>query len=197
MKLVLILAVSLLTSLVAQATEFTVKFVPDAATVAAVAPVGTISMFAGIASSVPAGWRLANGDALSKAEYPALYAVIADTYLVAGTDAQHFNLPNTQGVFVRGVGSSVISGVPYAGTLGAYQNDQFKSHNHNTVAGVANDIGYGLAAGYNTGLNALGFTNNVQAANGYGTPWSLGITATGGSETNPANLSVYYMIKVN
>ncbi|URM86199.1 minor tail protein [Microbacterium phage Loca] len=58
------------------------------------APVGTIHAFAGPVA--PANYVLMDGRQLSRADYPALYALIGDTY-GAGNGTTTFNVPDARG----------------------------------------------------------------------------------------------------
>lgn len=62
-------------------------------------------------SSAPAGWLKANGAAVSRTTYAALFAIIGTTY-GAGDGSTTFNLPDLRGEFVRGLddGRGVDSG---------------------------------------------------------------------------------------
>lgn len=62
-------------------------------------PVGAVIYTAG--SAAPTGYLKANGAAVSRATYAALFAVIGTTY-GAGDGASTFNLPDLRGEFVRG-----------------------------------------------------------------------------------------------
>lgn len=64
-------------------------------------PVGTVIPFAG--STVPAGWLDCNGASLLRSVYYALYAVIGTTY--GAVDGTHFNLPDSRGRTIIGVGT--------------------------------------------------------------------------------------------
>lgn len=57
-------------------------------------PIGILQPFAG--STIPAGWLLCDGSAISRADYPALFATIGTTY-GAGNGSTTFNLPNAKG----------------------------------------------------------------------------------------------------
>ncbi|QPB08629.1 tail protein [Burkholderia phage Mica] len=63
------------------------------------APAGMVMYFAG--SAAPAGWLKANGAAISRTAYGALFARIGTTY-GAGDGANTFNLPDLRGEFLRG-----------------------------------------------------------------------------------------------
>lgn len=71
------------------------------------APVGTISVYAGLENNNTLknqGYLLADGSSLLKSEYPDLFRTIGTTY---GTvDSDHFNLPNLNGRTVVGMDSS-------------------------------------------------------------------------------------------
>lgn len=58
------------------------------------APVGGVEAYAG--SVAPAGWLLANGSAVSRTTYAALFAIIGTAY-GPGDGATTFNLPNLKG----------------------------------------------------------------------------------------------------
>ena len=68
-----------------------------------VSPVGTVQAFAG--STVPSGWLLCNGQAVSRTTYSKLYSVIGTIY-GTGDGSTTFNLPNLQGRVPVGVSSS-------------------------------------------------------------------------------------------
>jgi hypothetical protein len=62
-------------------------------------PTGTVAPFAGAAA--PAGYLLAFGQAISRTDYPGLFAVISTTY-GAGNGSTTFNLPDLRGFVVAG-----------------------------------------------------------------------------------------------
>jgi microcystin-dependent protein len=68
-----------------------------------VSPVGTVQAFAG--STIPSGWLLCNGQAVSRTTYAKLYSVIGTKY-GSGDGSTTFNLPNLQGRVPVGVSSS-------------------------------------------------------------------------------------------
>ena len=75
-------------------------------------PVGIVQAFAG--SSIPTGWLLCDGSAVSRTTYAALYAVIGTTY-GAGNGSTTFNLPNLVDTFVEGsatAGTVKSAGLP-------------------------------------------------------------------------------------
>ncbi|WP_390895807.1 tail fiber protein [Neisseria elongata] len=55
--------------------------------------------------SAPTGWLKADGSAVSRTQYPVLFAAIGTTFGV-GDGRTTFNLPDLRGEFVRGWGDS-------------------------------------------------------------------------------------------
>jgi len=78
-------------------------------------PVGSYLLFAG--KTLPTGYLLCNGAAVSRTTYAALFAVIGTTY-GAGDGSTTFNLPNLDGRVLQGVndltkvGTYLESGLP-------------------------------------------------------------------------------------
>lgn len=75
-------------------------------------PSGVSVPFAG--SSVPSGWLLCDGSAVSRSAYPSLFAAIGTTYGV-GDGSTTFNLPDSRGRVVAGLDTQV--GGVYAARL--------------------------------------------------------------------------------
>lgn len=111
------------------------------------------------------------------------------------------NLPDTRGIFLRGAGTSAklsnANSVAFSGTFAAYQNDKSQGYNMYVKEGV---------------YYAYSFTSNASAGGGsviptyrtspVGTTVAAGPFTNGtdgtprtGGETNPANLSINYIIK--
>lgn len=87
------------------------------------AQVAAIQMLAG--GSVPIGWLLCNGQAVSRTTYAALFAVIGTTW-GAGNGSTTFNVPDMRGRYPRGVAASG-SGDAIGETFGA---DTLPNHVH-------------------------------------------------------------------
>lgn len=66
-------------------------------------PVGIVQAFAG--TTIPNGWLLCDGSAVSRTDYAALFAVIGTTY-GAGDGTSTFNLPNLTDKFIQGNATS-------------------------------------------------------------------------------------------
>lgn len=151
-------------------------------------PPGTILPYAG--STAPAGWVFCNGDEVSRTSdtYKALFASIGTAYGV-GNNSTTFNLPNTQGYFLRGAGTTGI----YSTTRGMVQDDRMQGHKHDYLQDATGggsvgpqNVGNARILGYSPGLDVVGNPSN---------DGSNGAPRTA-SETRPANIGVNYIIKL-
>ena len=136
-------------------------------------PSGTVLYFAG--QSAPAGWLKANGAAVSRTAYAALFAAIGTTY-GAGDGHSTFNLPDLRGEFIRGWDDG--RGVDTGRVFGSAQGDairnitgQFVSDDYNrslvneilgvfTMTKRNSSLSYDAASTVTTGgeyLNAIKF----------------------------------------
>jgi phage-related tail fiber protein len=127
-------------------------------------------------SSAPTGYLKANGAAISRSTYAALFAAIGTTFGV-GDGSTTFNVPDLRGEFIRGWDDS--RGIDASRVFGSAQVDAFKSHTHPYVN------------------NGTGFDNPNNFAgtryNEYGNAEVTG--ATGGTETRPRNVALLACIK--
>lgn len=142
---------------------------------------------------------LCDGAAVSRTTYANLFAVIGTTY-GSGDGSTTFNVPNTQGIFLRGAGSQVISSITYTGTRGTRQNDRYASHDHgggshtHQPVGGAGNYFIQNGGGDSGTFNWVGGGPTFQRGSVTATSGSI-ISASGsGTETNPANLGVNYCI---
>lgn len=137
-------------------------------------PTGTIVAYGGTA--VPSGWLLCDGMAVSRAEYPSLFAAIGTTW---GTpNPTTFAVPDLRGRFLRGVDSG--AGRDPGRVLGTTQNDQIRAHRHHITGDLVNSVGTGSQFAANRGISDF-----------VGRDTEL----FGGSETRPMNSAVTYIIK--
>jgi len=134
-------------------------------------PAGAVQAFA--MNSAPSGWLAADGSAVSRTTYAALFSAIGTTY-GSGDGSTTFAVPDLRGYFVRGSGTN--SDGTAAGTFGAKQADDFKAHTHTTGQGIVGTVG---AAAFAGGPFA------ITTATG----------STGGTETRPKNIAMLYCIK--
>jgi microcystin-dependent protein len=91
----------------------------------ALVPAGAVQAFA--MNSAPSGWLAANGAAVSRTTYAALFSAIGTTY-GAGDGSTTFALPDMRGYFVRGSGTNADSVA--SGTFGAKQAAAMLNHTH-------------------------------------------------------------------
>ena len=186
-----------------------------------VLPAGMVAPYAG--SNAPIGWLLCDGAAISRTTYSALFKAIGTTY-GAGDGSTTFNVPDTRGIFISGVGSQTITVGPdtvtYNRTIGTKQLDQFQGHYHSANA-ITGSVEWTDASGslgvWTNATGALsaqspayarpvrgsiaGSLNGVLTLNV--TPTITAATTDGtngtprkGSETRPANIAMNYIIKV-
>lgn len=90
---------------------------------------GIVQMYAG--ATVPSGWLLCNGQAVSRATYSALFTAISTTWGV-GNGSTTFNVPDMREAAPVGVGTfSAVTGTTHGAevasdvyTLGQFKDDQ-------------------------------------------------------------------------
>ena len=151
-------------------------------------PPGSIMAYAG--STPPDGWLFCDGTAVSRTQYPELFAAIAAAH-GSGDGSTTFNLPDYRGRFLRGVDGGVgrdpdrgsrtamNAGGNTGDSVGSVQADEFREHTHT----------YGRFFGsysVNEPGNTDNFWNGVYFDN-------TGIA--GGHETRPVNAYVNWIIK--
>lgn len=135
---------------------------------------GAVMFFA--RSTAPSGWLKANGAAISRTVYAALFAAIGTTY-GAGDGSTTFTLPDLRGEFLRGFDDG--RGVDSGRGFGSAQAHQFQTHAHSS--GAVSSV-YPVFQG-ESGAYALP-TNT-------GNP----ISGTHGTETRPRNVAMLACIK--
>ena len=149
-------------------------------------PVGSVQYFA--SSTAPTGWLVADGSAVSRTTYSALFIVIGTTY-GSGDGSTTFNLPDLRGQFVRGWDDN--RGIDTGRAFGSNQCSAFGSHCHiiEVFAGGAGRPEW-ICAITTSNLGA-GYPDAV------GTPqYSAGYTSTTGTtETRPTNVAMLPCIK--
>lgn len=174
-------------------------------------PVGTVIAYAG--ASVPSGYVLCDGTAVSRSVYANLFAAIGTAW-GSGDGSTTFNLPDLRGQFLRGVSgasgndpdassrTASNAGGNTGNNVGSKQSSAFASHNH----GV-NDPGHShtstlaTQAGSTPSFGPITPTDFVSGSptttiptNTVGTGVSIQ-NAGGSTETRPTNVYVVYCIK--
>lgn len=174
----------------AKATAFIGNFIG-----AGSVPIGSFTAFLG--TNVPENWKEANGESLSKATYPELYAQIGDRY--GSDDSLSFNLPDLRGEFIRGWDNG--RGVDTGRQLGSYQADELKSHAHYmaNTGSYAHDLSTNesIYRARSVGQGHMVNSNFEYDLGGSSAEANTGKTSrTGGTETRPRNIAVMYIIRV-
>ena len=142
-------------------------------------PTGTVVPFA--SSSVPAGWLICGGQAVSRSTFAALFSTIGTTY-GSGDGSTTFNVPDLRGRVVAGLdnmGGTDAGRLNWTNALGVNGGsqthtltiDEMPSHNHpwsTIVMDSPAGFGYPQRAGLNNNsnfVNPTGFTGGGQAHN--------------------------------
>ena len=165
-------------------------------------PSGTILAFAGPVT--PPGYLWCNGASLSRAQYPALFAAIGTNW--GSADANSFNLPETQGMFLRGLDmgaandpdrstrTAVKPGGATSNNVGSLQGHAFQTHYHEIETGTLAGSAYRFNVPAADQQKALtGQATNLTAVNRAASGAKSQPTA---NETRPINVSVQFMIKI-
>jgi len=124
-------------------------------------------------NTAPTGTLKANGAAVSRTTYAALFAVIGTTF-GAGNGSTTFNVPDMRGEFARGWDDG--RGVDSGRAFGSAQADEFKAHVHSQIY-------YRSGSTDSTGSNP--HARDFQTTN---------TGSTGGSETRPRNIALLAVI---
>lgn len=161
-------------------------------------PAGMVAAFA--LAAAPTGWIAADGSAVSRTTYAALFTAMG-TIHGTGDGSTTFNLPDYRGTFLRGIDgtkgndpdkltrTAMNTGGNTGNQVGSVQGDVFGSHNH------INNWGDGTSGAY------PGHSYIPSIAIGWsptGNPGSYGSTMiqpSGGNETRPKNAYVLYCVK--
>jgi phage-related tail fiber protein len=133
-------------------------------------------------SSAPTGYLKANGAAVSRTTYAALFAAIGTTFGV-GDGSTTFNVPDLRGEFIRGWADD--RAVDTGRAFGSAQGESFASHSHTTPTGLA--VGVGFDAFYGT--------SSESGPNATGLFQASGTNTVGGTETRPRNIALLACIK--
>lgn len=150
-------------------------------------------------ATAPDGWLKANGAAVSRSTYSALFAAIG-TAFGAGDGTTTFNVPDLRGEFVRGLddGRGIDSGRTLSATAQASQN---LAHTHTTDLQGAHTHPVRAISGTEDGLHFS--DDNSNPANGLHANTSTSSAgahthtaqSSGGTEARPRNIALLACIK--
>jgi microcystin-dependent protein len=145
-------------------------------------PAGAVQAFA--MNSAPTGWLAADGTAVSRTDYAALFTAIGTTYGV-GDGSTTFALPDLRGYFVRGSGTNSDSTA--SGTFGAKQagTEVYDQYDNGRVPDLSNAV-----------FNDDGsVARNVQVISNVSNTGGLPTVSRNFAKVRPANIAMLYCIK--
>ena len=154
-------------------------------------PTGAVMAFA--MDSTPDGWRVANGAAISRTTYAALFAAIGTTY-GSGDGSTTFNVPDLRGYFIRGHGTN--SDGTESGEFGAKQADALQN--------ITGKIDLNAQAGFNVTMTGAFYSSegNTSTLVAFGSgavegdySFDASRVARTSTETRPSNIAMRYCIK--
>jgi microcystin-dependent protein len=160
-------------------------------------PVGSVVAFVG--PNIPEGWLLCDGRSINRTVYSDLFDAIGTSWGTA--NSIEFNLPDMRGQFLRGIDNSPTQGasdtdpdrtsriVSNSGgnsgvNVGSKQADAFKNHTHQERPNIGN-----------VWLNPFSSSGGTWPDAYNGNVLGPQTGATGGNETRPTNVYVYFIVK--
>lgn len=147
-------------------------------------PSGAVSHFA--MNTAPTGWLKANGAAVSRTTYAALFSAIGTTF-GAGDGSTTFNLPDLRGYFSRNWDDS--RGIDSGRSFGSLQATRV-----NNVETLAAGAGYDLINSSTNVPDSGAFSLRLFTGGGSGSTYSVRLAKKGG-DTYPGNIALLACIK--
>ncbi len=168
-------------------------------------PVGAILSYAGDESSIPNGWMLCKGQPLSSKEYKLLFKIIKNYWGKGTGTTSDFNLPDLQGLFLRGVdytGGTIDkdlysrnrdknNSIGNLNEVGSYQDDALKVHRHYSNFGKESNSDAEHIKGESSDQQNRGATRTQGTESVPGNTNDISKY-----ETRPKNVYVNFIIKV-
>lgn len=140
-------------------------------------PPGSITEFA--SDTIPTGWLLCDGQAVSRTTYSALFSVIGTTWGV-GDGSTTFNVPDFREASPYGVGTRAAGVTAHdAATLGEFKDDQMQQ----ITGSITSGKGIATADGPATRIGA--FSSSTTTSNTYSAGSSTGVQIHFDSATSP------------
>jgi microcystin-dependent protein len=172
------------------ATSAFVQAVVAAAT-AALIPSGTVVQTA--ATAAPSGWLLADGSAVSRTTYSALFAAIGTTH-GAGDGSTTFNLPDTKGRVLVHPNGATFGAIGSKGgeethalsvaELAVHDHGSTSSVSAGTPAGTLNSVSAGTPAGTLSSDSAGTPSGSITVNAGGSHSHNISVLESGGGATN-------------
>ena len=158
---------------------------------------GQVSFFA--FSSVPTGWIKANGAAISRTTYAALFAAIGIVH-GSGDGTTTFNVPDLRGEFLRCLDDG--RSIDTSRSIGTAQSYQNETHSHTlTAAPHTGGFQYGsaplaISRGYPAGIGGGPYSHIFNGVNdAVFSTGNLQNSNSGGTEARPRNIALLACIK--
>lgn len=125
----------------------------------------------------PSGYLKANGAAVSRITYGALFSAIGTSFGV-GDGSTTFNLPDLRGEFIRGWDDA--RGIDAGRSFGSAQADLIKNHTH----ALTQQLGAGTVASGSSYYGTVSSSSNTGS-----------VSSGGGAESRPRNVALLACIK--
>jgi microcystin-dependent protein len=171
----------------------TTAFVQAAVNALITVPTGSIIVVA--QSSAPTGYLKANGAAISRSSYSALYSSIGTTY-GSGDGSTTFNLPDLRGEFLRGWDDG--RGVDASRAFGSNQSDAIRNITGHFGDGFYGENGQNHPSGAFSKNSNPGYTkyyNDAWTYNGPSVDFDASLVVPTASENRPRNVAMLACIK--
>lgn len=153
-----------------------------------VTPSGAVQAFA--MGTAPAGWLTADGSAISRTTYSALFSAIGTIY-GSGDGTTTFNLPDLRGEFVRGV--DLGRGADPARTIGTSQKGTAIAFDDSSTGSTV-DVARGtLAQVAGDPYNPVSYPGVTLS---FVTPGTTAPSLASGAVTRPRNVALLYCVKI-
>lgn len=141
-------------------------------------PTGTVTMR--FDTTIPSGFLVLNGQAVSRSTYAALFAIYGTSF-GAGDGSTTFNLPDTRGLFLRGRDEG--RGIDPAGNRAfnnSTQNDGIRNHYHNLAINGVGDHSHGAWTDERSHQHSGTTSWNGDHVHSYSRPGTGSQTSSGG-----------------
>jgi microcystin-dependent protein len=175
-------------------------------------PTGSVISFLG--NTIPSGWLLCNGQALSSAEYPLLFSLLGTVFGdgstgINGGGGKDFNLPDYRGEFLRGLdegrgvdpdralAQAQVAGTKAPSTAFTGTTNSAGAHSHGIDGSFgSNSMNHTTTTNVAFGSTSYGSGNTSGIINSAGAhTHTVTINGGGDAETRPRNMAVRYIIK--
>lgn len=165
-------------------------------------PAGSLIYYAG--SVAPAGYLKANGAAISRTAYAALFAAIGTTF-GAGDGGTTFNLPDLRGEFIRGWDNG--RGADPGRAIGSWQGGENQWHQHPGTTSTSGEHSHAVSIPskpLNGGSGPFAMVDGSWHITGYQTyntvaagnhTHTFTTSGEGGGEARPRNVALLMCIK--